>query len=49
MFRLLMCMSLLVLVAPSLLGDDRFAKIKPVVEIEEEVYSYGGDFWSQLE
>lgn len=40
MFRFLMSVSLLVLVAPFLLGDDRFAKIKPLVEVEEEVYSY---------
>jgi len=40
MFRVLTGVLLLFLVAPSLLGDDRFANVKPVVEIEEEVYRY---------
>jgi hypothetical protein len=35
-----MLVMLLLLFAPSLWGDDRSAKLQPVVEIEEEVYQY---------
>ncbi len=39
MSRFIVVMSL-VLVAPSLWADDRFVTVKPVVEIEEQVYQY---------
>jgi hypothetical protein len=40
MFRFSMPVMLVVLFVPSLWGDDRFAELRPVVEIEEEVYQY---------
>jgi hypothetical protein len=40
MFRLPMLVALVLLAVPPLWGDDRFAAVQAVVEIEEEVYSY---------
>lgn len=40
MLRFPMGLPVVLLIAASLWGDDRYAAVRPVVEVEEEVYSY---------